>query len=422
MHIPETYRSFIQKSSGYIFFNLIEKLAPFILLPIIIRKVSVEGYGQYSFFLTLESILLPLFSLNLSNCIYREYYKRSEDLSKYISNLCYGYLLLDFAMIGPYVILVLIFNKSLGLTYQICLCLFLTSNLIAFSAILAMLYRLKQKVKNYGLWQIFYSVFMLSMLLASVYIAGTYESLVHFRLIALLVISGIVFVVLQRNNLLGGKFEKGLLIYMLKYSLPTVVYSLAGFAFSFSDRFFIKSMMGAEALGIYSGIYQLSAAILILVTAINSAWMPWMFDKLSTETYEKKVEVVKVSYFMIIALFIIGVLWGLAIPFLSKFMLTEAYYDYLSMAWFFIFAFVFHGVYSVVSPYTYYVGKTKANARIGFISAGFNIALNFILIPMIGIEGPAVSLLITWILQSVMFIYYGQKYYPMPWLLKNNLN
>lgn len=420
MRIPATYRNFLQKSAGYVVFSLVEKVAPFILLPIIIRQVSVEGYGNYSFYLTLESVMIPLLTLNLSNCIYREYYKRSAELPKFISNLFYGYFLLALVLFIPYAILVLLFHQGLGLTYQICLCLFLTSLLSAFAEILAMLFRLQQKVKYYGIWQIFRSVFMLTLLLVSVYIDGTYESLVFFRLVALIVIFLIVFFVLKRKQLLVAKFDKELMSYMLKFSLPTVVYSLAGFAFSFSDRFFVKSMMGAEALGIYSGIYQLSAAIAILVTAINSAWMPWMFDKLSGDTWKGKVEVVKVSYFMIIGLVIIGVVWGLLFPFLSKYMLTEEYNDYLHIAWLFIMAFVFHGIYAVVSPYTYYVGKTGANAKIGFISAVVNIALNFILVPTLGLAGPALSLLITWILQSALFFIFGQKYYPMPWLSFNS--
>ena len=85
-------------------FSLVEKIAPFILLPIIIRQVSVEGYGDYSFYLTLESVLMPLLSLNLSNCIYREYYKHSGELVKYISNLFYGLFLLAIVMITPYLV------------------------------------------------------------------------------------------------------------------------------------------------------------------------------------------------------------------------------------------------------------------------------------------------------------------------------
>lgn len=340
MRIPQTYRSFLAKSAGYVVFSLVEKIAPFILLPIIIRQVSVEGYGDYSFYLTLESVLMPLLSLNLSNCIYREYYKHSGELVKYISNLFYGLLILAIVMITPYLVLAFLFRAKLGLSYHICICLFSTAILSCFAEILAMLFRLRQKVKFYGLWQIFRSVFMLSLLLISVYVAGTYESLVYFRLIALLTLFVIVVIVLKKMHLLGAKLDKSLLIYMLHFSLPTVVYSLAGFAFSFSDRFFIKSFLGSEALGIYSGIYQLSAAIAILVTAINSAWMPWMFDKLANETNESKVEVVKVSYFMILGLIGAGFAWGILFPIVSSFMLTEVYHDYLYLSWLFIFAFV----------------------------------------------------------------------------------
>ncbi len=418
MRIPETYSSFIKKSAGYVIFNLVEKIAPFILLPIIIRKVSVEGYGNYSFFLTLESVLIPILTLNLSNCIYREYYQHKTNLREYISNLVYGYFLLAAVMSVPFIVLVVLFHKTLDLTYQICLCLFFTALFSSFAEIVSMIFRLEQKVISYGVWQVFRSVFMLLLLVVSVFINGTYENLVYTRLIALSIVFLIVFVILNRKRLIGSKLDKAILKYMLQFSLPTVVYSLAGFALSFSDRFFIKSILGGEALGIYSGIYQLSAAIAILVTAINSAWMPWMFDKLSAETDESKIEVVKVSYFMTFGLVGIGALWGAAFPLLAKFMLTDAFSHYLFISWIFIFAFVFHGIYSIVSPYTFYVGKTKTNATIGIVSATVNIVLNAILVPSLGVVGPAISLLITWFIQATMFFLYGQKYYPMPWNLR----
>lgn len=417
--LSNSYGDFIRKTTGYVLFSVLEKLVPFLLLPIIIRKVSVEGYGEYSFFLTLEAVLMPLLSLNLSNVIYRDYYKEKEKLPKYISTLFFGYFLLSCFFIFPYIIVVLCFRQLLSLSFLFCASLYLTTLLSMFIGIVPLTLRIQQKVKHYGFWQLFASSFMLIVLVISVQISDSYETLILFRLLALLITFLVVLVVLNKERLLKKEFDSPLFVYMLKFSLPTVAYSISSFAFSFSDRFFIKSLLGSEMLGIYSGIYQLCAVMYIAVSALNAAWMPWMFEKLAKEDYEIKKEVVKISYFVIFVLFFLGVVWGGIIPFIAHIMLTDVFSNYLNISWLFIFGFVFNGIYALVSPYIYYVGKTAYNAKIGIVSAIFSILLNYLLIPQYGILGSAIAFMFTWLVQALLFIVLSYKLYPMPWLLAN---
>ena len=420
MIIPISFKHFLKQSSGYVLCNLLEKLVPFILLPIIVRKISVEEYGEYSFFLTLESVLIPIISLNLSNCIYREYYKNKNNLSFYISNLFYGYLIIGLIMLIPYLIIVFVGDKFIGFPHHLYFCLFLTSFLFHFCDIISLICRVKQKVLYYGGWQISKSLLLLLLMIASLYISENYTALVYARATTFIVVFITAIVVLSKKRMLWKRFDKELFIYMINFSLPTVIYSLSSFVFSFSDRFFIRGFLGNEMLGIYSGIYQLSAAISILVTALNAAWMPWLFDKLSKNEENGKREVVKISYAVICGFLIVGIIWGSLFPFLSSKILTTEYSAYSGIAWFFIFAFVMHGIYCIVSPYTYYTKKTKVNAKIGMISAVFNVILNFILTPLFGIVGPALSLFFTWFIQALLFFVYSNYYYPMPWRLKND--
>lgn len=417
-NIVKLLSGFVKQSAAYVIFNMLEKIIPFVTLPIIIRKVSVEGYGDYSFYITIETVLIPILSLNLSNMIYREFYKKKSDIGKYVSNLFWGYCILAVLFVIPFCIVFTILKAKLGFSDQLIASLFITSLSFCFADIVTMIFRLKQKVLNYGLWQVFRTLTIFSLLLASVYLSPSFSNLVYSRVVALLFVFVIAVAVLLKMKMLTFVFDKLLFKQMLMFSLPTVLYSLSSFVFSFSDRFVIKQILGSEALGFYSGIYQLSAVMSILVVAFNVAWMPWLFEKLSTNSIYAKREVVKVSYYLMLAFIAVGLLWCLIFPFIANLMLIPDYKPFYTMGWLLIFSFVFHGIYCIVSPYTYYVGKTKLNAYIGIGTAIINVCLNIILVPIIGIWGSAISLLLTWITQSVLFFFVSFKIYDMPWFKK----
>ena len=101
-NIVKSLSGFVKQSAAYVIFNMLEKIIPFVTLPIIIRKVSVEGYGDYSFYITIETVLIPILSLNLSNMIYREFYKKKSDIGKYVSNLFWGYCILAVLFVIPF--------------------------------------------------------------------------------------------------------------------------------------------------------------------------------------------------------------------------------------------------------------------------------------------------------------------------------
>ena len=416
--ILKSLSGFIKQSAAYVIFNLLEKIIPFVTLPIIIRKVSVEGYGDYSFFITIETVLIPILSLNLSNMIYREYYKNKNDLGKYVSSLFWGYCILAIISIVPFFLIFSFLETKLGYNNILVASLFITSLSFCFANILTMIFRLQQNVLNYGIWQIFRSLIIFSFLLLTVYYSPSFQNLVYSRVFALLTILLVTIAILAKMKMLPWSFDKLLFKQMLSSSLPTVLYSLSSFIFSFSDRFVIKQLLGSEALGLYSGIYQLSAVLSILVVAFNVAWMPWLFEKLSINTKVAKQEVVKVSYYLMIAFFAVGILWCALFPYIANIMLTADYEPYYTMGCLLIFSFVFHGIYCIVSPYTYYVGKTRINAYVGIGTAIANVCLNIVLVPIMGIWGSAISLLLTWFLQAVLFFVISIKIYNMPWFKK----
>ena len=80
-----------------------------------------------------------------------------------------------------------------------------------------------------------------------------------------------------------------------------------------------------------------------------------------------------------------------------------------------ILANIFLGIYMNVSIWFKLTDKTYIGTLISVTAAVFTIALNFILIPIIGYLGSAITTLACYFLMSISCYIIGQKEYPVPY-------
>ena len=206
----------------------------------------------------------------------------------------------------------------------------------------------------------------------------------------------------------------------LKVSLPTVIYRLSAFIFVMSDRFLINHFLGAKEVGYYAAICQIAAIMSIIVGSFNVAWMPWLFENLKKNDKKTNLFIVKTSYYLMALILFGGVLFCFIYPFIAKIFLIESFYPYISVAYPIIMGLAFQGIYLVVSPYTFYTGRTKYNAIIGVLVAIINVGLNLFLIPKYGIWGAGYAYLSSWFSLAVLFFLFSRIAYPMPWFSEKN--
>lgn len=84
-------------------------------------------------------------------------------------------------------------------------------------------------------------------------------------------------------------FLKGKCFYSSKYwkfslqlSLPLIGYSIASQILSVSDRLMISKMVGNSAVGVYSTLYTVSSLSLMVWTAINASFEPYLYQTWKT--------------------------------------------------------------------------------------------------------------------------------------------
>jgi len=413
--LPKDYLVLIKEGGLYTFINVLDRVVPFVLLPVIIRLISVEEFGIYSLFLTAEALLVPIVTLNIYASISRQFYDSDINLSKYNSSII---LSLPFLFIVFSLILLIIPNSiftSFGLESNIILFAIFTACFSSSLVYTSSLIRLKRKPIAYGKYYLSQSSLLLLLLLSFCFINPSYKMLIYAKFIYAILVFAISIIYLRTKHEFNFGIDLLVVKKALKLSLPTVIYSLSAFIFVMSDRFLINYFLGSKEVGHYAAISQVAAVMSVIVGSFNVAWMPWLFENLKKNDPKVNKFIVKTSYLLMAIVLFGGIIFCFIYPFIIKLLLVESFFPYISVAYPIIIGLAFQGVYLIVSPYTFYAGKTKYNALIGILVALINVSLNLYLIPKYGIWGAGYSYLASWVSLSVLFFIFSKKAYPMPW-------
>lgn len=207
-------------------------------------------------------------------------------------------------------------------------------------------------------------------------------------------------------------FLKGKTFYCKEYwkmslaiSVPLIGYNIAGQILNVSDRMMISSMVNNSAVGIYGTLYTVSSLSLLVWQAINSSFVPYLFQNIDKEKHDIK----KVSNLLLEAYALISILMTFFAPEIVKILATKEYYDaiYIMPS---IAAGVFFTSYAnLYSNIAVYYKKTKYVMYPAIIAAGINLILNYIFIKMFGYMAAAYTTLFSYIVLAFLQAIWSKK-------------
>ena len=111
--------------------------------------------------------------------------------------------------------------------------------------------------------------------------------------------------------------------YSLKLSAPLIGYAFAAQILSVSDRMMISKMVGNDAVGIYSTLYTVSSISLLVWTAINSSFIPYLYQNIE----KKENRIKELSLALMGSYAIIAVMLTFLAPEIVKILATKEYYE-----------------------------------------------------------------------------------------------
>jgi O-antigen/teichoic acid export membrane protein len=215
------------------------------------------------------------------------------------------------------------------------------------------------------------------------------------------------------------KFEMGRFYQMLGYGLPLLLASVSTVLLNTFDRFSLNYLTDLKTVGTYSLAFRFSNTIkVVVISSIQLSLVPILYKKLNDADH-KRFYAKSLNYSTFIVMYMVLFMSVFSLEIIKVFSSNMSYWEAASIIPILSFAMVF-----VLMKENIMIGLqiTKSSAIMGLLiatAAVFNLGMNLLLIPWLGIYGSALSTLSSQILMFALFYFVTQKKYPIPYELRN---
>lgn len=407
----------------YGFGNVSVKLVGLVLLYLYTdtKILSVEEYGVLGVLESTTQVIVSLFSLALYTAYIRWYWdKEFVDKRKSILFSCYavlfgiGILLSVSGFIGSTTLSLLLFNKE---TFALPIALMIVG---ASAQFLIDLTLSQMRVEEKPIFYISSNILRLTVsLVATVYllkyahhgVVGIYEALL---------LGNLAFIAVTIPYILKhteAKFNLPVIKEMLRFSLPLALASISGVLLAQFDRYVLNFKSTLLNVGVYTlGFKIANTTKIFIINSIQIALTPTYF-KLMNHPDHKAIYARIMTWLTILVVYAALFLSLFGMEITKLFSKTSIYWDAYK-----IIPILSVGIIFAMLKDSSVIGLqiTKRTNIIGLSLSGiaaFNLGINILLIPLLGIYGAAISSLISQVLFFIIIHRYAQKQYPIPYRL-----
>ncbi|EKF9802121.1 polysaccharide biosynthesis protein [Vibrio cholerae] len=406
-------------SNGFIYFfsNIVNSAIPFLLLPILTRILSPEGYGLVTMFTISVSVLSVFIGISINGAISVHYFKlEKEELSKFISSSLIfllfsgSFFLILITLLPDYVFNYISVPKNWLLIAAI------TSIMGFVININLVLYQVRCKAIYFGLFQVLYTLFnSLSSLSILYFYNNSWEGRALGIFVSSVIFAAISMFALFNDGYLTFKIRKKHINNLIKFGVPLIPHALSALVLVMIDRVIISGLLGEYSVGIYTVAIQLSMVVAIMADAFVKAYGPWVYDKLSKVNEHNKMVVTGATYIVCIAFLTIIFPINWVIGNALNFLVGEEYYSSAKLIIWFLIGNAFSGMYFSIAGFYFFSGKTGLLSVVTVLSGAFSISLTYLLVDYYGLLGGAVSFALSNALKFMLALVLSHQVIHLPW-------
>lgn len=295
----------IKSGFWYTVSNFFLKGIAFITIPIFSRMLTTEEFGYYNNFTAWLAVLTIIGTLSLSTSLIRGRFDFKDDLDSFISsNLILG----SICTIVLYFVVFLnknVFESLSSLSFVHITIMFLSILFLPAYNMFQQLQRFQYKYKTLVAITICVSI---GSVLLSLLLMKKMEDTLLARIIGAQFPSFLASLILYAFFL---KKKKHIKLQYWKYSLifclPYVVHLLSNTVLHSVDRVMITKICGPEETALYSMAYNIALIVNVLWDSMNSAYSPWLGEKLYQRDYDS-IKKHSYNYIFFFAFILLGIM------------------------------------------------------------------------------------------------------------------
>jgi O-antigen/teichoic acid export membrane protein len=206
---------------------------------------------------------------------------------------------------------------------------------------------------------------------------------------------------------------------MLRFALPLMPAALALWIMALSDRLFIEKILDTREVGLYQAGASLATAVAMVTGAFVTAWGPFA---LSMQRQPDAPALYARGLLVYLALggAMVGAV-ALFAPEALTLLAKPAYREAAAVVGILSLGVLANGLSTIASTGLSLAKKSAPVSAGVFIAAAVSAALNFALIPILGITGSAWASALSWIVCSGYVFLRAQRINPLPYDLRRAL-
>lgn len=394
--------SFIKNILGFSLGPVISSLLGFITVPVLAWFFSIEDVGKISMLNTIISFGVVFFCLGGDQVYIREYHDCNNKVGLFKESIFPSSIFFLVVFIVCFYFsddFLSLFLNEKGYTLFVVLCVFFQCVNRYFSLILRMngmgaLFSLSQILQK--------SIFVIIILIAILISSERSFSIIFYSLFFSSFISSI-YVVFITRKMNRCYFSSQINILNLKrnlyYGLPFVPAGIAYWGLTGIDKIFLKEFSGLNELGLYSVSLSFASVATIFQSVFSIIWAPTVYKwKSKGEGLDKIPNILNVVTIIVFVIFcIVGAFSWISIYLLPK--------EYGNVQYMLITCMVPPLLYTLSEVTVVGIGITKKsywNLIISLLAFFFNLILTYILVPLYGASGAAVSTALSFLLFFIL--------------------
>lgn len=375
-------RRAVRAGLGYTVGNLLIKGLAFLSIPIFSNLLSTADYGVFNTYMAYMSLFTVVISLGLPTSIRTARYDFGSRSGEYVSCGALMIVLNLLVFLAGGALLGEALEVYGGLKRELVLLAVFASFGSALLSYYNNLLSMEYRSREYLAISFFYSA---SSILLSVTLIALHrgERGYFYRAlgntIPMLLVAAYVLVRMWRRE--RPRLRREYARYGLRFGLPLIPHDLSRIVLSQFDRIMIDQVIGDVQAGLFSFACNLGLPVEVLTTSIDTAWCPWLFERLRAGDYAR----IRRRARDITALMSLCVcLLMLVSPELIRLLSAPGYWESRQVAVPIVLSMYYAFLYILPAGIEYYHKKTQYIAAGTMAVAALNVALNALCIPRFG--------------------------------------
>lgn len=374
------------------------KLLVYVMLKFYTSMLGTAGYGDMTNIINAGALLISVFSLSIAEGVLRFALEKNNN-GKMVFSIGINVAVCGCVVFAAFVPLVGLIPMLAG--YEWMLFIYVLAG--ALKEVCGIFVRARVSV---GLFAVDGIITTVSMIIFNLVLLGIFGLGIN-GYIWSVVLSNLVSIVFLNitaklyKQYRPFKNDKALCVSMLQYSIPLMPTTIMWWIINMSDGLIVTAFLGSSANGIYGFAYKFPNLVAVVVGIFSQAWHMSAITERNSRTVSNFYSTVFSMMQTIVFIACAGIMLLLR-PVIMPFFGTEEFmpaYFYVPVL---LGAVIFQCFNNFLSS-IYEASRKTTHALISSaIGAGANIALNFLLIPVLGILGAALATLASYL---IVFIY-----------------